>query len=238
MQSKSRLPSNHSLDELIKSLDDNTEDTSSVQITDGVFSFLSYFGLEPGENLIPSKTLYTLYKKWSKDPLCNISFGLKISNYFQSHFKGTKKFWKINLSTLQVSEKVLIFIQKSKRDKTKYPRWRKHFEDYLAFYDIKAGKKWLQPYVLKHYYDKWCFNNNRVSLLSDNQFFNFCKLYFDYKRNTDSRMQWFGVSDDFMNTIPKQTLINLERAWNSKNGKKQKGANKVSRAKTRIKSKD
>jgi hypothetical protein len=230
-----QLPNNHKIEDLLDSLN-SQEEVSVVGYSDDVFSFLTFFKFEPGNNLISKKLMYNLYKRWSNVCYSKVEFGLKIADYFEAHVKGPKTFWKVNHNSLQVNEFLLKYLEKKSIDKTKYPRWKKHYEDYLKFYSIKKGNKWIQSYVLKHLYDKWCYDNNRVSLLSSNQFFNFCKLYFDYKRNTDSRMQWFGVNEEFMNTIPKTTLNTIHQAWNKKHGKRKKSANKTSGAKTRIKS--
>jgi len=237
MPSNSRPIYEKSLEELLLSLESN-EEASSVGLTDDVFSFLKYFNFTPGDHLICKTVFYRLYIKWSEFPLNRKQFGLKIGSYFESHAKGPRTYWKVNVDSLQVNEFLLKYIEKNTQDKTKYPGWRRHFEDFISFYNIKPGKSWVQPYVLKHLYDKWCFNRKRKSMFSEVQLFNFCKLYFDYKRNTTSRMQWFGVNEEFMNTIPKQTLTNLHQAWEKKNGKKQKRTGKVPGSKTRVKSKN
>jgi hypothetical protein len=237
MQQKQRplLPSEHELEELLESIKEK-EEISSVGYRDDVFSFLTFFNIEPGEQTVPKRTVYALYSKWSECPLNTIQFNMKMGAYFEHHFKGTKPFWKINLNSLQINESLIRFLERSKLDKTKYPSWKKHFEDYLCHYQIKDGRRWVQPFVLKHFYDKWCFENKRRTLLSETQFFNFCKLYFPYRRTTDSRMQWFGINEEFMNTVSVQTLRNLQRAWNKKNAKKPKSKNKIPSTKAGAKS--
>jgi len=236
MGSKLRqLPNNHKLEDLLNSIN-SQEEAPVVGYSDDIFSFISFFKFEPGNNLISKKLLYSLYKSWSDKAYSRINFGLKIADYFESHSKGEKTYWKVNYNSLQVNEFLLKYLEKRSINKTKYPRWKKHFEDYLEFYSIKKGNKWIQSYVLKHHYDKWCYDNNRVSLLSSSQFFNFCKLYFDYRRNTDSRMQWFGVNEEFMNTLCQKTLKTIHQAWNKKHGKGKKSAHKKPSAKTGIKS--
>ena len=69
-------------------------------------------------------------------------------------------------------------------------------------------------------------------MLSERTLFNFLKLYFKYRRVGESRMAWFGLNEEFVNSISPQTIKNLNRKGKH-NEKKQKTKNKVSGTKTR-----
>lgn len=227
-----RLPNSQTTEELLKTVEES-EDKNVVGTTDSVFSFLSYFNILPGEQLVMKWVLYDLYKNWSEMPESRQTFSNKIRRHFFSHTIGGKTFYKINLNSFDVEKKTLEYIQSRKINKTKYPSWQKHYDSFLKFYNIKPGKKWIQSYILMHLYDKWCYKNRKKRLLSELQFFNFCKLYFKYKRNSENRMMWFGVNEEFITThLTSETLNNLQQARKTYYGKKQKSANKAPGSKT------
>jgi hypothetical protein len=233
-----RLPSEQSLDELLKTLEESEEKNIVGVTSDDVFSFISTFKILPGNENVLKNSLYELYRNWSNDPVTRSKFGVSISKHFLSHQIGPKQYYKINTSSLNIQKETLIHIEKRKVDRTKSPSWQKHFNDYLTFYNIEKGNTWVQSFVLFHFYDKWCYKNKRKCMLSETTFFNFCKLYFHYKRNTESRMMWFGVNKEFVDQfLSPQKLTHLQQAREKKYGKKQKSKNKIPSTKTRIKSK-
>lgn len=233
-----RLPSEQSLDELLKTLEGTEERNIVGPTSDDVFSFISTFNISPGSELVLKSSLYQLYCKWSKEPVSKTVFGLKANKHFLSQQNGPKTYYKLNVNSLSIERETLIYIEKRKVDRTKSPSWQKHFNDYLKFHDIKRGKTWVQSFVLFHFYDKWCYKNKRKCMLSEITFFNFCKLYFDYKRNSISRMMWFGINEEFVNQfLSPQKLSHLQQAREKKYVKKQKSKNKIPSIKTRTKSK-
>jgi hypothetical protein len=233
-----RLPSEQSLDELLKTLEDSEEKNIVGVTTDDVFSFISTFNILPGNEPVLKNSLYNLYRNWSNEPLSRNSFGVRMSKHFLSHQIGPKQYYKLNTTSLAIEKETLNYIEKQKVDRTKSPSWQKHFKDYLEFYKIEKGKTWVQSFVLFHFYDKWCYKNKRKCMLSEITFFNFCKLYFEYKRNTESRMMWFGVNKEFVeHFLSPQKLTHLQQAREKKYGKRQKSKNKIPSIKTRAKSK-
>jgi hypothetical protein len=236
MESK-RLPNEQSLEELLKTLED-TKDESIVGVTDDVFSFISTFNILPGKETVLKKSVYDLYKSWSKDPVSNYAFSLKMTKHFKCHMKGPRHYYELSLNSFQIEKETLSLLEKRTTDKTKFPNWQKHFESFLNYYNISKGKTWVQSHVLAHFYDMWCFKNKKRNLLSEINFFNFCKIYFEYKRNSESRMMWFGLNEEFVQAnISQQKLIHLQQAREKKYGKKQKIKYKIPGFKTRAKSK-
>jgi hypothetical protein len=226
-----RLPNEQSLEELLKTLEE-TKDENIVGVTDDVFIFISTFNILPGNETVLKQSVYTLYKNWSKDPISKYSFSIKMSKHFKVHMKGPRYYYEINLNSFQVEKETLVLLEKSKTNITKRPSGQKHFESFLKHYDIKKGKVWVQSFVLMHFYDKWCYKNKKKNLLSESSFFNFCKIYFEYKRNSESRMMWFGLNEEFVKAnLSQQKLTYLQRARERKYGKKQKIKNKISRIK-------
>jgi len=238
MASRQQLPNEQSIEDLLKIVENNKEE-NITGVTDDVLSFILHFNILPGEQLVLQSAIYELYYNWSKNPVNKISFGIKAIKYFIKHAIGPRQYYKINTNSIQVQKETLKYIEKNKLDRTKYPFWQKHFKSFLDFYKIEKGNAWVPSYVLMHFYDKWCYNKKRKSLLSETSFFNFCKIHFESKRNTESRMMWFGVNKEFVKVhLPKQKLIAMQQVREKTHGKKQKIKNKISSIKTRTKSKN
>ena len=232
-----RLPNEQSLEELLKTIED-TKDESIVGVTDDVFIFISTFNVLPGTHTVLKKAMYTLYKNWSKDPVSSYTFSLKMSKHFKTHMKGPKHYYELNLDSFNIERETLTLLEKANSKQFKSPNWQKHFESFLQHYNITKGKTWVQSYVLMHFYDKWCYKNKKKNLLSEISFFNFCKIYFEYKRNSESRMMWFGINEEFVNAnLSQQKLTYLQQGRERKYGKKQKSKNKIPGFKTRAKPK-
>lgn len=237
MESK-QLPNEQTLEELLKTLE-QTKEESIVGVSDDVFSFISTFNILPGNYHVLKSAMYDLYRKWSKDPVTRTKFGLKMNKHFKTYAKGPYIYYGLNVDSLLVEKETLKIIESKKRDKTKNPNWQKHFNDFLNYYKLSKGTNWVQSFVISYFYDQWCYKNRRKKLLSDINIFNFCKLYFKHKRNTESRMMWFAVNEEFVKQfLSPQKLYHLQQAREKKYGKKQKIKSKIPGFKTRAKFKN
>jgi hypothetical protein len=227
-----RLPNEQSLEDLLKTIEES-EEKNIVGVSDDVFSFITHFNILPGEELVLKSVLYDLYCSWSKTPISKFAFGSKAAKYFLNHQKGPRNYLKINLNSISIQKETILNLEKNKLNKIKYPTWQAHYNQFLNFYKIKKGNSWVQSYVLMHFYDKWCYKNKRRRLLSEVSFFNFCKLHFEYKRNTESRMMWFKVNKEFIDEyLSPQKLTHLQQGRERTHGKKQKRKNKIPSIKT------
>lgn len=230
-----RLPNSENLNELLEIVENSNE--TIEQIEDDFLLFLSHFNIQPGENPVLKKIVLTLYKSWSKNPINDIIFWNKIAKHFFSFSKQSRYYLKINLDSIHLEKETLKILQSKILNKTKYPKYQNQFNKYLEFYNIKKGTKFVPSFVLYHFYDKWCYITKKKQQLSEISFFNFCKLHFEYKRNTESRMMWFGVCEEFVQQyLPQKKLNQLVTARKKTHEKKQKIKHKISSTKTRIKS--
>lgn len=224
-----RLPNNASLDELLNTIEES-EEKDVIGVSDDVFSFLSHFNILPGENLVLTSVIFDLYKSWSENPINKIAFLKRMNKHFFLNAIKGKKYFNINTDSISVEKKTLETLQKNKLDKRKYPVWHEHFKDFLLDHKITKGKFWVQSFVLRYFYDRWCYKKNKKLTLSEINFFNFCKLYFKHKRNVQSRMLWFGVSDEFIKEhLPPEKLLNLQQGREKKYGKRKKSKDKIPR---------
>lgn len=233
-----RLPNNASLDELLNTIEES-EEKDVIGVSDDVFSFLSHFNILPGENLVLKSVVYDLYRTWSKEPLDRTRFSLRLGKHFIRQTTNGRLYFKINVDSLSIQKETLLVLEKTKTNRIKYPTWQKHFNDFLNHYKISKGKTWVQSFVLMHFYDKWCYKNKRKIKFSEITFFNFCKLYFKYKRNAESRMMWFGINEQFVkDNLSAQKLLHLQQGRELQYGKRKKSKNKIPSVKTRVKSKN
>lgn len=238
MQRKPQQINNSDLIELIKIAETKSEE-EVILLEDDLFSFLRTFNIKNGDNLVLKSVIYELYKRWSKEQLNKIAFGLKLRSYLQDHKIGPKTYCKVNLDTIELNKYLILHIQKSKINKTKYISWKKHFEDFLKRYEIKPGRRWVQAAILKHLYNKWCYECNRKSLLSEKQLHSFLRLYFDYKRNGISRMDWFAVNEMFIKTyVTEHMLKTMQQKKRKSHEKKQKTKRKIPSTSPRTKLKN
>ena len=132
------------------------------------------------------------------------------------------------------------YSDKRKIDKIKSPRWKRHFDSFLNFYQIKSGKTWVPWHSLYHLYDKWTYNNGTKNTLSEYNFVTFLNLYFKRKRKND--YYWYSVHSSIYESISPESILNLIEARDKRvkeKGKQiPKGQGALSRIKARIESKD
>ena len=230
------LPNEKTVEELLNILEsskDTDESKSSVQATDDLLSFISYFNIKPGVNKVHNKVLFELYKSWSKNPVPKKKFWFSMPKYFTIHKTSTRYYYEINLDAISVAKTTLKYLQDRKVDKVKYPSWQKHFADFINYYNIKKGNVWLEGYVLFYYYDKWNYHNKRKMKLSSINFLNFCKLHFEYKIHYKKESYYFSVNKEFLdNYISQEKLNSLRQARENKNAKRKKSKSKVPSVKT------
>lgn len=214
---RQNLPNNTKLEDLLKALESKDEDPKADWIqefhhTEDVTPFLSFYNIKPGNELVQSKILYKLYKTWSKDPLRETQFNWKIKDYIE-YKEG---YLKLNIDALQVSNKVIDYLKEHTQNKTKSPSWKRHFDNFLTYYNIESGDNWVESYYLYHIYDLWTYKNKVKSWLGYKQFINFCDIYFKQKRRTSSKIKWFAISIDIRTLLTKETMENIKQSYAQK----------------------
>ena len=177
------LPGNLALEDLLEAVSSPQEHTSpEIPINDdsSVYSFLVTYGIKSGESTVKSRLLYELYKRWTKAPLEKAKFENAITKYLVRCSRSGQTVYLIDKDAFKIGEEIQKFLTPS--NKTKSKSYKKHFEIYLDKYGIKPGTYWLESYILYFLYDKWIYSIKKKAPLGEIQFFNFCKLYFKYKR--------------------------------------------------------
>lgn len=213
-----KTPTDHSVEELLGSLD--SKETSEEYIPNTVLNFISAYKITPGKDAVSHRVLYQLYRLWCKDAVSKEIFELEMAKYFIIHQKGPRFYYLINQKALDLSKKAFKLILDSTTDRTKSPPWKKHFESFLSKYDLKPGDYYLESFVLYDLYDQYVYETKKKQPLGEDQFYNFCKLYFTDKRLTSNRVSWFGVDKSIKKYVTDDKLKTL-RESRTKNAKKE-----------------
>ncbi len=216
--SRNKTPGEIADSELEKLIEESKDIENPVLTTDrnDVLKFLSTFNIQPGTHIVTARFLYTLYTKWSTQPVNNAAFTANISVYIPGYSGGYgKRKYQINLNIFQLTKAGQRFLSR-KIDKTKSKIWKRHFEAFLKAHNITKGNTYIEGSILFHLYDKWNYDNNRKQInqvMGYNHFQNFMSIYFESKRVTVSRMLWFGVNESIFNTyLSKDKIKELTEA--------------------------
>lgn len=228
---KRLLPNDLSLEDLINTAESEEKaQESTIEYDDDIVSFLLAFDIRQGTHAVSVKLFYNLYKKWSKAPVKKAKFDREVANFLIRHQKGPNVFYLIDKDVFKVSEEIQKFILNGRIDKTKSKPYKKHFDNFLKKYELKAGTYYIESYILFFLYDRWAYSINKKNSLSSAQFFNFCKLYFPFKRNSESRVMWFGIQKEgLLRMADSATILEIRKGRQQRYGKaKQKDKAKVS----------
>jgi hypothetical protein len=224
------LPGNLALEDLLEAINNPQEHTSPespINEDASVYGFLITYGIKSGESTIKSRLLYELYKCWTKTPLTKTQFEKHVTKYLINSSRSGQTVYLIDKDAFKIGEEIQKFLIPN--NKTKSKSYKKHFETYLTKYNIKPGTYWLESYILYFLYDKWIYSIKKKAPLGEKQFFNFCKLYFKYKRNDSSRVMWFGLDkESLMKTVTEDQLRRIRKGRRFLYGKKQKKYKKIS----------
>ena len=202
---KKIVPKELTEEELLKALENQNEERSVIDHEDDILSFLSFYNITNGNEKVLKKLLFKIYREWSDNPLKNPSFSSRISLYLDNDDRG----FFVNQSSINLSVSAYNYLSQGKRDKLKTPKYRKHFESFLSFYDLKKGKEWVPNYVLYYLYDKWTYKNKSKRALSEDNFGKFLTLHFERKRirkKVDTQSYWYRVDPSIYNHITKDQV--------------------------------
>lgn len=203
---------------LLKELPEDNKDKQDLSKND-VLDFLSYYGLEAGSHLIPYKLIYSLYQKWSKNPLSDLSFKYQVSYYLATNNKGS--YYLINQDVLKLNKYLFNYLN-GKLIQKKVVNYRPHFINFINHYNIKTGNLWLEPEVFYYLYDLWMFNKKKK--LNSVNISKLCSLHFPTKILKDQKT-YFGVDNGIL--ITKKQIQEIKEGIAFKNGKKKKRKTKA-----------
>jgi hypothetical protein len=179
-----------------------------------VMEFISVYNFKSGEELIPTKLLYRLYRLWSTNPVTRKIMSNTFTDLFPSKNNNNCMCILLNKAAINIKEDAYKYVKKT--DKTKKKGYLEHFEKYLNEYCIKTGSFFIKDTVLYSISANWCYKKRNP--LGFTQFTNHCKLYLNipkYKIIKDHC--WFSVDHSIqkhlteemikeMSSVPKKTI--------------------------------
>ena len=201
-----RTPTEHDLDELLDIIEGDETPLSEQEelvlypeLKDDVLNFLSSYKIEPGKDLVPYKGLYELYKQWSKTPCGKKEFPNRINKYLPAKAVDGKVYYYINRKVFDITNEVWKLILKHTRTAPKSEAHKKHFDLFLAKYNIKSGDYYIPNFALFNLYDQYTYEIDKKKPFGNEQFVAFCKLYFNHKYTNEHEL-WWGL-DPIIKTI-------------------------------------
>lgn len=214
------LPSQLTDDELLAILESeeitiNNDVVNIFDYDDDIVPFLSNYKITPGFTQVSKKLLYKLYKAYSKQPLDNLNFNVKIGGYL-SH---DRDHYLINIDQFAISSH--IYETQKTKDKTKSISFQKHFDWFTTESKVKQGKVWLEGFILFFIYKDFCRQRRVNPKLGYTNFHKFLKLHYEYKRIKGNRSLWFKVDRETA-TIFNEEECDKIRAARSKSPKEKR----------------
>jgi hypothetical protein len=227
MVDKNKHSNDLSVEELLASLE--TEDESIATSTNPVIAFIQTFEIKEGKNKIPLPSMYKLFTAWwNKGGFTATKFHVEFSSYFAKHGHGDNYshfHYKLDNNVNDIIKHTEFYRKSREQNKVKSKFYRRHFENFLNKFNIKAGSLHVEGDVLYHLYDTWCYKNKRIPL-TYNSFVSICSLYFDQKYFKNSEIVWYGVDSNIKEHISATAVSNWrqgrQRREKSKNYKVQK----------------
>lgn len=211
------LPSQLSYEELINLLDSNdSQPTEILEYMNDVVPFLTNYGITPGDSPVSKKLLYKLYKTYSKNPVENNEFSLKVGEYIP---QKSKEYYYINQDNFAISKH--IYKESDKKDKTKSLTYQKHFNWFLTERQMKSGNKWTEGFILFFIYKDFCKSRKVNPKLGYVNYHKFLKLHFQHKRIKGNRSLWFKIDQDTYNLLSEEEK-NVIREARQKTGRSKK----------------
>jgi hypothetical protein len=234
---KKTLPNTLTEEELLEAAKNGEQ---SESYSDDVLGFMSFYKISSGTHWVKAKVLYKLYRNWCTKPKKYAVFCGELSHYVDNEYLCRKgKFFLINFSALEIGNKTIQSLD-DEVDKTKLPKYKKHFEYFLEKFNISSGSIWVESFVVYALYDKWVYENYKNwNPIGRNQLHNFLKLYFEHKRVTDSRMIWYRLNDSFIkDNFTPESISRIRKGYYEKQTKRAKKANstKIKKIKRKISS--
>jgi hypothetical protein len=216
-----KTPLEYSNEELKKALEQTDGEQSTQEYETDVPSFLSFYKIKSGKDLVLKRVLYKLYTYFSQNPIESRKFTEQMNQYVISRQVGPYQYYVINQKALDLSKHAYDHIIEHTHDRVKIPAWKAHFDKYLERYKIKPGHYFIPSMALYNLYDKYVYETGKKLPLSYHQFIKFCKLYFDAERVTQDKVTYYGVDKSIKEFITEDEIRQLRKSRNL-NGKKAK----------------
>lgn len=215
-----KLPTELSVEDLVAATSQDGPE-QVLESKNDVIPFLTHFQLKQGAYCVNKRVIYDLYRRWSKEPLTNISFNIEANKYLFSRQIGKNEYFLINEDSFKLERRSFQLISK-KRDKRKSPRFVQHFNNFLTECSISEGSTYIPSYGLHKVYKDWCKRIGKKPRLSYNILFQFFDLQFKSKRVHTSKGKAFAVSENIKELISEEDIKSIQEARKRKSKIKNK----------------
>ena len=226
-----KLPSDLSVEELLKALQDNIPDSPKEEVNSSiiqtqeytgqylssypVLSFIDAFKIRRGNHLVSDHILYNLFKVWDKiTKLTKRDFNTELARYIEvqrsSVTKIDIKYFKVNAKAAKLAHLVEEYKKTNKRKYLNNKNYRIHYEKFFNDLDITPGSLYIEADVFYHVYDTYMYKRNRKS----HPYLRFeliCGLFFEQKYFDGTNTPWFGVSENIKQHISIDAVSNWRK---------------------------
>lgn len=222
-----KLPNNKTNEELLQELE-SLKEVEIEDITDrsedSILLFIRFYNIQPGKNKITSKEIYQLYSMWKQGSIeSSRKFHLTLNKYLSSSESVDGKYYYINLDKINLQEKAFDLIKKNKRPAYKKSQIKQHFDNFLNKYSIQPGKDknyiWIHISILFNLYDEWTYSIRKKNPIAKEEFYKFCKLYFEDKMDKN-RHTYIKINELSLTNNLKERISVLSTGRNSEHDKK------------------
>lgn len=176
-----------SIDELLDLLDSAPEVTTKAPnkepkvVIEDIHRFILFYNIKPGEEEVPRRNLYRLYRKWSQDPVISVVF----DTYMLTLFTGSVHGYKIKLEDIDVSSELLKKFGKQRSSVTVTYK-RKIIETFYKTYNVVQGQDPMYLFDLYLAFNTYNRQVKRKRLsVSQRDFIELTKILFQTKRLKD-----------------------------------------------------
>lgn len=183
------MPHKDKIEDLLKIVESSESGNDIFQDPFKIKSFLSYYQLGPGQNVIPNVSLFSLYIRWSKNQIRFNSFKDLIRTELPVDFKSG------GLLINKTSEEMKNYlIPKTTGVNKNSLKKSQNFKTFIYENQIESGNFFIESFVLHHWYEDWRTNKKvtNYSSLTLQQFILNCELFFEKK--TIKNNIYFGIS--------------------------------------------
>ena len=178
--SKQKLITEHSLEELLASLDSQEMDMEiKISFDNPILSFIQAFKIQNGIQKVSDKLLYQLFKLWNNTRIDKRNFNIQLSKYIDCEIKYSRRMYLVDISFLNVAEICEKFIRNKKRDKTKSLKWKNHFDQFIEDTKLTEGQTWIEGDILYYIYNNWLDSKKKKTGFTFGVFMEILHIHFE-----------------------------------------------------------
>ena len=197
----------------IQELLDIAMNDGDIPYADGtidVYSFLELYDIKPGHHKVTSRAIHALYKKWSKNPIEQRTFSLKLGLYLQ---RTKNNFFLINKDPLKY---ILPLLEKKSYVRSKFATISyKKMNFFFEQNKWEKGPYFQEAVVLYYIYAQWC-KKNKVRRIPNVTFYKIMNMKFLSKKKGTGKYQRssFGINQEY--TFTKRKILYIKKWHNGK----------------------